>query len=303
MSVRVYAYDETSRTDFRRLPLSLLAFEITTACFHLIQGVTVLGLLRGFDKKKDFLSPVYAPYLVWPNMTLPAAERSFSYEKEYVGQFSVGGAVFAFFLLSFSFQFFPIVIPQINKIFANLLYEYYVQPFRWCEYSVSASLMAMIFAVLNGTQDIFLVVSMFFLFFATMFFGLIQELFISAKIKYIPDMPVYVAFLPFVCGCVTFSITAAVFLRQFQLAINHSPQSPPQWVFGIYSSQFILLMSFAIVQFVEHVYMFMNYKKPKKCETYAVRAEFAYTTLSLLAKSILCWVLYANAMAENSLSD
>lgn len=40
---------------------------------------------------------------------------------------------------------------------------------------------------------------------------------------------------------------------------------------------------------------------PVACRRYVVLAEFAYTVLSLAAKSVLCWVLYVNVLVEQNI--
>ena len=67
-----------------------------------------------------------------------------------------------------------------------------------------------------------------------------------------------------------------------------SDAKAPGFVYGIVVTIFILFNSFALVQFLQ-------YKKIGKWADY-LRGERTYITLSLVAKSLLAWQIFANTL-------
>ena len=107
-------------------------------------------------------------------------------------------------------------------------------------------------------------------------------------------------FIPHVLGWLVFSAVAGIFVVKFDLAISNAPNDVPSWVTALYASQFAIMSSFGVVQLVESVLIF---RAPSaRCPRIAIAAEFAYTGLSLTAKSVLAWVLFANLLAEKNIS-
>ena len=133
---------------YKKAPL-LRAFTICTGLVHLGSAIATIAL--HIDKK----APLEEPFLGWPSRTQmddPTLNR-FSTGTHPAGQVSFLAMVSAFFFLSAGFQIIPAFVPQIWEFQTGLLLERNVQPLRWIEYSVSASLMFMISAILNGTFD------------------------------------------------------------------------------------------------------------------------------------------------------
>jgi len=62
----------------------------------------------------------------------------------------------------------------------------------------------------------------------------------------------------------------------------------PAFVYGIVLTIFIFFNSFALVQWLQ-------YKKVGKWSEY-IRGERTYITLSLVAKSLLAWQIFANTL-------
>jgi hypothetical protein len=349
-------------------------YETFTATAHGAQAVTVAVLL---SHRAGKMVPVHIPYVTWPAHGANATEKHFGYESYPDGQIDLGLCVVSFFLLSWLFQTVA-VMPGFWDRFTHLLLDCYVQPFRWIEYSVSASLMAVIFALLNGITETTFLYNIFVSFFTVMVLGLLQEMgmsvykrrqqeqaevrttleYVRGKVREVrsyvtslraPDgsrlvpLESFVAhgrdadgarralllqdlfgdvelftevqaalvssapahaltvFLPHLLGWVPFVAVVSVFLVTFTLAVSRGPSQPPDWVYFLYSFQFVIMSSFAVVQGVEQVALYRE-RSPERCRRYAVRAEFAYTTLSLAAKSLLAWVLYTNMLVEQSIA-
>jgi hypothetical protein len=113
-----------------------------------------------------------------------------------------------------------------------------------------------------------------------MLFGWLQEKYTSPGNRYM---------LPFWFGCLAGAIPWLV------ITINlFSPKGPPEastpgFVYGIIISLFLLFNCFAIVQWKQ-------YKAQGKWANY-LHGEKAYIVLSLVAKSLLAWQVFAGTLA------
>jgi hypothetical protein len=341
----------------------LQLYELLTASFHGIQMVLMLVFIYGYDRRK--VVPLSIPYVTWPSRT--DTDPHFGYHVQPDGSIDMALCLFGFFMLSFVFQFVT-VSPPLWPSFVNNLLDRYITPARWLEYSISASLMAIVFALLNGISTTTFLYNIFIEFFLTMMLGLLQEVGMSVYKHMFWDVSAaakppgrrrldwVILFLPHFLGWVSFLGVVSVFIVTFSLAVSHSPQAPPQWVYFLYSFQFVIMSSFAFVQIVEQALIYRSddivaarrrrflaayapgetaetdarfaellqseteaaggdprrlralarFRRvaepaPIACRRYVVLAEFAYTTLSLAAKSVLCWVLFTNVLVEQKI--
>lgn len=333
---------------------SLQIFQIVTAAAHAGQAAAIGALVFKYKATKSW--PVYIPFVTWPDPDATPCLKHFGYERYKDGSVDVGACIFAFFLLSFTFQFIA-AVPLWNK-YIDLLLDRYVQPFRWCgsgaarssrqphararriEYSISASIMVIIYALLSGVQETTFLYNMFISFFVVMMLGLLQEIGMSAykrrewemqrlyqEYGFMPSLyaatvdddgnavgkPAYnervarspvetlVLFLPHLLGWVVFVGVVSVFVVSFFLSTTQPGKpKPPGWVYGLYISQFLIMGGFAWVQLTEQA-LILRAKTDAACKRLAVRAEVAYTVLSLAAKSVLCWVLFSELLVEKTI--
>ena len=95
--------------------------------------------------------------------------------------------------------------------------------------------------------------------------------------------------LPFIFGCMA-GIVPWIIVVFFLLAPGaSSPAEPPAFVYGIVISLFIFFNSFAVVQLLQ-------YRAKGKWANY-LHGEKAYIVLSLVAKSLLAWQVFAGTLA------
>ena len=137
--------------------------------------------------------------------------------------------------------------------------------FRWVEYSISSSVIISIFGV-NASMILF---------------GWLQE-------KY--ETPGKGGWVPFIFGCIA-GIVPWIALSFYIFSIGGpAGTSAPGFVYGIVFSIFALFNSFALVQWLQ-------YKQVGKWSDY-LRGERTYITLSLIAKSLLAWQIFANTLIK-----
>lgn len=186
--------------------------------------------------------------------------------------------VAAFLALSAFFHFF-ISSPAMFAKYSNGLKKH-INVFRWVEYSLSSSIMIIVIMQLNGTADYIALLAVFAVNVCMILFGWLQEKYTTPGNR---DM------LPFWFGCLAGAIPWLV------ITINlFSPKGPPEastpgFVYGIIISLFLLFNCFAIVQWKQ-------YKAQGKWANY-LHGEKAYIVLSLVAKSLLAWQVFAGTLA------
>jgi hypothetical protein len=153
-------------------------------------------------------------------------------------------------------------------------------PYRWAEYSVSASLMIVLIAMLAGTSEVTALVAIFGANAAMILFGDLMERRNEDRER--------TDWRPFVYGSVAGAVQWIAI--SIQLAVSQSETSDvPGFVIGIFVTLLVLFMSFAVVQYLQ-------FRTPRS-ERDPLQAERRYNALSLVAKSALAWQVYAGALA------
>lgn len=147
---------------------------------------------------------------------------------------------------------------------------------RWIEYSFSASIMIVIIAMLVGIYDIAALILLFGLNAAMILFGWMMELHNQTTPK--------TNWTSFYFGCISGIIPWIVIAIYLFSAHNKAPN----FVYWIYFSIFLFFNSFAINQILQ-------YKKIGKWRNY-LYGERAYIILSLVAKSLLAWQVFAGTL-------
>lgn len=234
----------------------------------------------------------------------------------------LGALVVSFHVLSFLFQGVAALSDPCDG-FLGYKYSDMIKegknPLRFIEYSISASIMLMCIALLNGVTDINLIASIAVLTAACQLCGLVVE--------YIED--IRLQWLIHLTGWLQFGCAYGIIVHAFVKASNAVEGiEPPDFVYAIVLALFLLYSSFGIVQMTE---LFCKTKrcsgccdffssedppedrcttigcKPGGCRTCcpAVRKnkqcnpiykEMVFVTLSLGAKLVLGWLIFTNVL-------
>jgi len=244
----------------------LRRYNLIAAALHAAQAIAVLLLANGFTL------PVTATYMTGPPGTSPG-------EPTTLFDVRIAWGVAAFFALSAlahvvvaSPPFFPRYVEGLRQ---------HRNVFRWVEYSLSASLMIVLIAQIVGITDVAALTAIFGVNAAMILFGWLQEHY---------EEPGNGRWLPFVFGCIAGIvpwIAVTVYLLQ---PGSPSPAQPPGFVYGIFASLFILFNIFAVNQWLQ-------YRRVGRWSDYLV-GERAYITLSVVAKSLLAWQIFAGTLAS-----
>ena len=243
----------------------LRPYNLTAGSLHLAQALLIVVLANNFSL------PVRATYMTGP----PGPGVG----NQSVVLFSLGfaSAIAAFFLLSATAHFF-VVSPGWSSYKANLLLER--NPYRWIEYSMSSSIMVVLIAMLVGISDIAALIALVGVNASMIGFGWMQERF---------ERP-GTGLGPFWIGCLA-GIWPWIAIGIYLIGPGASAH-PPAFVYGIFFSLFAFFNCFAINQWLQ-------YKKVGRWADYLF-GERVYVTLSLVAKSLLAWQIFASTLASAS---
>ena len=243
---------------------SLRAWNGVLALAHATQGVLILLLAN------DATLPITWSFIEGP----PASGTQ---QSEPLWDLPIGPAVAAFLFLAAADHGFMAAPGVVRWYERNLDAE--ANPARWWEYSLSASLMVVLIAMLTGLRDVGALIGLFGVNAAMILFGLVME-----RVNR-PGEPV--DWRPFVYG----SLVGAVPWVAIAVQLGHAEAEAevPGFVFAIFASLLVLFFSFA-------VNMAFQYARVGPWRDYRF-GERGYLVLSLVAKSALAWQVFAGALA------
>ena len=152
-----------------------------------------------------------------------------------------------------------------------------INPYRWIEYSFSATIMILLIAFYAGITQIAAAIAIIGANVSMILFGWLQEVMN-------PPGRVATTMMPFWFGC----IAGAAPWVAITLNIVGS-ETVPGFVYGIFISLFVFFMSFALNQYLQ-------YREVGPWRSYAF-GEKVYLVLSLGAKSALAWQIFGGSLA------
>jgi hypothetical protein len=246
---------------------------------HLGQGLLMILLaltLSQFDAFKIQLVQFFLEFT-------PSQGLALTTNPTEVFQLPFGIAV-AIFLLISAFAHALVSIPKkTNGIYVADLKKG-INKFRWYEYALSSSVMIVLIATLFGVRDFSFLIVIFMANAGMNLFGLDMEEMNSGFSK---DKPVN--WKPFIWGSVV-GLAPWVAIVLFMSASPNLDQTP-WFVWAILVSYFFAFNTFPIN-------MILQYLRVGKWKDY-LYGERVYITLSLVAKTILAWLVFAGALQPN----
>lgn len=241
---------------------SLRRWNVGIGGLHAVQGILVLALATAF------VLPVTASFMAGPPGT-PAAVPTTLFDV------SLAWGVALFLFLSAGFHWLVAAPGVFERYTSGLAAEH--NYFRWTEYSLSSSVMIVLIAMLTGISDVAALIGIFAANAAMIFFGAVQERYES------PGGSMW----PFYLGCI---VGIAPWLAVgVYLWSPGSAAEPPAFVYAIFVSLFVFFNIFAIN-------MWLQYRRIGRWRSYLF-GERTYILLSLVAKSLLAWQVFAGTLA------
>lgn len=154
---------------------------------------------------------------------------------------------------------------------------------RWIEYSISASTMMVAIGMLSGIYDLSTLILMFSLTAGMNLMGLVMEKWNQQTEK--------TNWLSYWIGCFLGIMPWVVYVLYLWASSHYGNSQPPTFVYYILGSIFLMFNTFAIN-------MVLQYKKVGRWSDY-LYGERAYIILSLVAKSLLAWQVFAGTLQPN----
>lgn len=251
-----------TETKFKRLRI----FNLIMGIFHAVQGFIMLYI------SSDFTLPVTSAFTKF----IPA-EQKLAPVIEYLGNLRIGPLVAGFLLMSAAAHL-AVSLPGIYRWYVENLKKG-VNFARWIEYSFSSSLMIVIISMLVGIYDIASLILIFSINACMILFGWMMELHNQKTEKTNWTSFIFGSFagiIPWIC--------IAIYL----FGAGEGESKPPAFVYWIFFSIFIFFNIFAIN-------MILQYKKIGPWKNYLF-GETMYIILSLTAKSLLAWQVWAGTL-------
>jgi hypothetical protein len=228
------------------------------AVLHAGQGALILAL------SNDFSLPVFATFMEGP----PGEGAP---ELHHLFDAPIGPLVATFVFIS-AIAHLTLVLPGVFGWYVRNLGRQRNDA-RWIEYSLSASLMIVLIAMLTGIGDIAALIALFGVNASMIFFGLVQEHYAE---------PGSGRLLPFWLGSIAGAVPWVAIGVYF--VSPGSEADPPGFVYGIFFSLFAFFNVFA-------VNMWLQYRRIGPWRDYLF-GEKVYVFLSLTAKSALAWQVF-----------
>ncbi len=241
----------------------LRPFNLAAAGLHLVQALAMLVLSTAIAL------PVTAVFGTGPPgqpQSPPVIDELFSYR--------LGPAVALFLLLSAAFHVLvasPWGWPRYQRELAARRNR-----FRWVEYALSASLMIVLIVGITGVTDVVALLALFGVNASMILFGWLMETTSDPG----PDAD----WTPFAFGC----IAGVVPWIGIGIYLVGAGDDVPGFVYGIFVSLFLLFNCFALNQWLQ-------YRAKGRWADY-LHGERIYIVLSLVAKSLLAWQIFANVL-------
>ena len=247
----------------------LRRFNLIAGVLHLVSATLMLLLANDFELQVSTLT------LNGPPGT-PLAEGTVSE----VWSFPLALATSAFLYLSALFHF--IVAGPGFRLYRSEI-SAGRNRFRWVEYSLSATLMILLIAVVSGMTDVVALIAIAGVNVSMILFGWIMEMVNPPKRV--------VWWSPFWFGCIAGITPWLALVVSVAYAVSRSTSGgPPGFVYGIIATIFVAFNCFAVNQWLQ-------YRRRGRWADY-VFGERTYIVLSLVAKSLLAWQIFANTLMD-----
>lgn len=250
----------------------LKRFNLIMGMFHFIQGAIMLFLASTVIQKLSEFQPTIVQYY----QTFNVATSSLETTSKELFNLPFGILVASFLFISAAAHL--IIILNSDKYFVGL--KKGINRYRWYEYALSSSIMIVLISTLFGIYDIATLILIFITNAAMNIFGLVMEENNSGKDKNKVDWK------PFIWGSIA-GLGPWIAILLYMLGTGNFDRVP-WFVWAIVGTYFVAFNTFPIN-------MILQYKKVGKWKDY-LYGERVYIILSLVAKSILAWLVLFGAM-------
>ncbi len=245
---------------------SLRRWNFGLAFLHSAQAAAILALAS------DFSIPITTTFLEGPPGSDMRSDPTVLFDLRF------SWAIAAFLLLA-ALDHLLVALPRFRPRYERNLAAG-INPARWYEYSISASIMIVLIAMLTGIEEASALVAIFGANAAMILFGLLMER------SNPPGKPV--DWRPFIYGSVIGAVPWIAITIQLATA-EANTGTVPGFVYAIFATLLVLFFSFAVNQALQ-------YRGNGRWSDYLF-GERMYLILSLVAKSALAWQVFGSTLA------
>lgn len=260
MNTQVEAPEDKKFSGLRR-------FNLIMGFLHLVQGILMIVL------SNDTAYPIYTSFLKFD-----VALRALIPDLKLAYELRFGPAVAVFLLLSAAAHFFLATVGY--KLYVSNLKKG-MNPVRFYEYALSSSVMIVLIGMLVGIYDLGAIILIFGINAMMNLFGIMMELHNQHTQK--------TNWTAFIYGSIAGIIPWIVIVLYFLGSLAGEGGKPPAFVYAIIPTLFVFFNIFA-------VNMVLQYKKVGPWKDY-LYGERVYIVLSLAAKTVLAWIIFAGTLA------
>ena len=257
---------------------SLKRFNIIMGGFHLLQGLLMIILGLTLTQLGDFRMQITQNYLQFV-VSADGGDLVLTSREMFEVPFFV---LVASFLLISALAHAIISLPKKVNAMYNADLAKGINKLRWFEYALSSSVMIVLISYLFGIYDIASLVLIFIVNASMNLFGLVMEQLNSGKTK--KD----VNWGPFIWGTIAGLAPWIAILLYMTGATAEVTAETPWFVWAIVATYFVAFNTFPIN-------MILQYLQKGKFQNY-LYGERGYIVLSLVAKSILAWLVLVGAL-------
>ncbi|PWB56864.1 MAG: hypothetical protein C3F13_00100 [Anaerolineales bacterium] len=245
----------------------LRRFNLGMGFLHLLQGILMIVL------SNDTAYPIYTNFLKFD-----VSQMALVPDPKIAFELRFGPAVAAFLLISAVAHFFLATVGK--KLYKSNLMKG-MNPVRFYEYALSSSLMIVLIGMLVGIYDLGAIILIFGVNAMMNLFGIMMELHNQTTQK--------TNWTSFIYGSIAGIIPWIVIVLYFVGSLAGEGGEPPAFVYAIIPTLFVFFNIFA-------VNMVLQYKKVGPWKDYLF-GERVYIVLSLAAKTVLAWIIFAGTLA------
>ena len=253
----------------------LRRFNLIMGGLHLIQGIAMLFLATNVIQKIGEFSPEISQFYLAFN----PETRSLETASRVLFELPFGVMVASFLFISAIAHALVSIPKKLNEIY-NADLAKGINKFRWFEYALSSSIMIVLIATLFGIYDIASLILIFIVNATMNLFGLVMEQLNVGRSK---DN---IEWGPFIWGSIA-GVAPWIAILLYMFGTGNFGEVP-WFVWAIVGTYFVAFNTFPIN-------MILQYKKVGKWADY-LYGERVYIVLSLVAKSILAWLVLFGAM-------
>lgn len=276
-------------------------YNLVASWLHFLNAFLMIILFYS-NGEEDVCYQLFMPYASWRDVgnATDTEEPEFIITQEKVNThtLSLHWLIVGFHMLSFVFQFAVVLLDEKSPCrvkmcfkynYMSLIEEQGINPLRFIEYSISASIMLVCIGLLTGIRNENELIAIAVLCTICQIFGLMAEVTSDLAIRYLCHIAGWFSLM------VSYGFIWLYYgIANYQGSQRDPPRSAPDVVHIVVTLLFVLFNSFGVVQTTQ-----MCCRGNKKSILYrwvGKESEMSYVFLSLVAKTLLGWLIYSNVL-------